>query len=307
MTINAVARWQKPSRLGSLFDKCTILLFICRPIDDGRNHSTKLLNFISQFLHVVRQGGQGLVAFVLELRSVWEDVCGRLVAKIRRHWDSHEDDDDDNDEFADESSLTATCREGDEDETCSLQDAPDPSQVSSSPSSASDVPIDDPQQQDWATAAQYYRQAVKKQTHHPRANFNLGYMYQWGLGVPQDFPLAKRHYDSAAATSHEAQVPVAIALWSLQWHQYILIQYEHLKVKWQKYRLEQQERAKVAASSNGEGRNGDTTADAPSRGRMPKRTTKDILIDHLLSWESALLLLLTLILSYLLNIRRTRR
>lgn len=42
--------------------------------------------------------------------------------------------------------------------------------------------------------------------------FNLGYMYEQGLGIKQDIHLAKRFYDMAADTSTDAQVPVGIAL-----------------------------------------------------------------------------------------------
>ena len=48
--------------------------------------------------------------------------------------------------------------------------------------------------------------------------FNMGYMYQIGLGVPQDFHLAKRYYDMAAETSSKAYVPATLSLWVLFMH-----------------------------------------------------------------------------------------
>ena len=40
----------------------------------------------------------------------------------------------------------------------------------------------------------------------------MGYMYQIGLGVPQDFHLAKRYYDMAAETGSKAYIPASLAL-----------------------------------------------------------------------------------------------
>jgi SEL1 protein len=42
--------------------------------------------------------------------------------------------------------------------------------------------------------------------------FNLAYMHEQGLGLKQDFYLAKRYYDQAAETSTDARVPVTLAL-----------------------------------------------------------------------------------------------
>lgn len=133
------------------------------------------------------------------------------------------------------------------------------------------------QKEDWETAARYYLQATKK-LNHPRANFNLGFMYQWGLGVAQDFPLAKRHYDSAGATAHEAQIPVALALLTLQWHQKFLVQYEYWHDVWQ-------------ASFN------------PKKMSERSSTKTDVLVKHLFSGESALILGLTFIGMWLLRSR----
>ena len=66
-----------------------------------------------------------------------------------------------------------------------------------------------------AIAAQYYRKAAEEHKS-ARANFNLGFMHEWGLGLTQDFPLAKRHYDLAG---EEASIASSIALWAMSAHQ----------------------------------------------------------------------------------------
>ena len=48
--------------------------------------------------------------------------------------------------------------------------------------------------------------------------FNMGFMYQMGLGVPQDFHLAKRYYDMAAESSSKAYLPAALALLGMYAH-----------------------------------------------------------------------------------------
>lgn len=66
-----------------------------------------------------------------------------------------------------------------------------------------------------ATAAKYYRMAAE-QHKSARANYNLGFMHEWGLGLTQDFPLAKRYYDLAGA---EASMASSVALWAMNVHQ----------------------------------------------------------------------------------------
>lgn len=54
------------------------------------------------------------------------------------------------------------------------------------------------------------------------AMWNLGWMYENGIGMPRDFHLAKRHYDLALETNTEAYVPVMLSLIKLHakslWH-----------------------------------------------------------------------------------------
>ncbi|KAJ3715938.1 hypothetical protein DFJ43DRAFT_1101399 [Lentinula guzmanii] len=70
-------------------------------------------------------------------------------------------------------------------------------------------------------AAKYYQSAADTQMS-ALAMWNLGWMYENGVGVPQDFHLAKRHYDLAAQTNSEAYLPVFFSLVKLYvrsiWH-----------------------------------------------------------------------------------------
>ena len=78
---------------------------------------------------------------------------------------------------------------------------------------------------DLAMAGHYYLVASERHQS-PRANFNLGFMHEWGIGLKQDFPLAKRHYDLAKnSNSKEADLAAYIALMVMNIHEYF--------VKWQ--------------------------------------------------------------------------
>ncbi|KAJ7076842.1 hypothetical protein B0H15DRAFT_892952 [Mycena belliarum] len=70
-------------------------------------------------------------------------------------------------------------------------------------------------------AAKYYQSAADTQQS-ALAMWNLGWMYENGVGVPQDFHLAKRHYDLALETNSEASFPVYLSLVKLYarsiWH-----------------------------------------------------------------------------------------
>ncbi len=68
-------------------------------------------------------------------------------------------------------------------------------------------------------AAYYYKKAADEHGS-ARANFNLGFMHEWGLGLTQDFPLAKRHFDLAAqAKNGEGALAVNIALNAMNLHE----------------------------------------------------------------------------------------
>ncbi|ODQ81623.1 hypothetical protein BABINDRAFT_22916, partial [Babjeviella inositovora NRRL Y-12698] len=66
---------------------------------------------------------------------------------------------------------------------------------------------------DYDGAAVRYQIASKKRS--SQATWNLGYMYERGLGVPQDFHLAKRYYDLALVMNPSAYVPVKAAVLKL--------------------------------------------------------------------------------------------
>ncbi|KAH9833995.1 HCP-like protein [Rhodofomes roseus] len=73
---------------------------------------------------------------------------------------------------------------------------------------------DEPENVRWEKAAGYYQSAADTQMS-ALAMWNLGWMYENGIGVPQDFHLAKRHYDLALETNSEASMPVSISLLKL--------------------------------------------------------------------------------------------
>ncbi|ODV82746.1 hypothetical protein CANARDRAFT_10274 [[Candida] arabinofermentans NRRL YB-2248] len=63
---------------------------------------------------------------------------------------------------------------------------------------------------DLEKAATLYHSAVDMQS--KQASFNLGYMYEMGLGVKRDFHLAKRYYDAALLGNTKASIPIQISL-----------------------------------------------------------------------------------------------
>jgi hypothetical protein len=70
--------------------------------------------------------------------------------------------------------------------------------------------------QDEEKAAQCY-QAAADTMQSAQANWNLGWMHENGIGIDQDFHLAKRHYDLALETNpREAYLPVVLALYKLR-------------------------------------------------------------------------------------------
>jgi SEL1 protein len=60
-------------------------------------------------------------------------------------------------------------------------------------------------------------QAAAETMQSAQAMWNLGWMHENGIGIEQDFHLAKRHYDMALETNpREAQLPVVLALYKLR-------------------------------------------------------------------------------------------
>jgi len=59
------------------------------------------------------------------------------------------------------------------------------------------------------TGASEYHQSAQ-------ALYNLGWMHEHGVGLNQDYHLAKRYYDAALATNEEAYLPVTLSLLKLR-------------------------------------------------------------------------------------------
>ncbi|EGZ16559.1 hypothetical protein PHYSODRAFT_544024 [Phytophthora sojae] len=69
---------------------------------------------------------------------------------------------------------------------------------------------------DFVKASAHYSLASKRSN--AQAMFNLALMYEHGIGVEQDFYLAKRFFDKARVAHSDANVPVTLALWKLRAH-----------------------------------------------------------------------------------------
>nr|CCA20031.1 sel1 family protein putative [Albugo laibachii Nc14] len=67
-------------------------------------------------------------------------------------------------------------------------------------------------------AGAHYRLASKQAN--AQATYNLGFMYEHGIGLDQDFHLAKRYYDRAKGFHQDARVPINLAQCKLQLHQF---------------------------------------------------------------------------------------
>jgi len=160
-----------------------------------------------------------------------------------------------------------------------------------------------------STAAHYYRKAAELYDS-PRANFNLGFMHQWGLGLKQDFPLSKRHFDLASTTnSGNAELAVKIALFCMKAHE-DLTKYLVFWKDWQKDDWAQTtqttltgtaKKHRIPNHSNSEIGNGDTSHKFPTG---KKKRTLEIVLSHVLTWETVLLAVLAVAFTMLLNYRR---
>eukprot|EP00624_Nannochloropsis_granulata_P005394 evm.model.NODE_38125_length_9451_cov_24.548725.3 len=73
---------------------------------------------------------------------------------------------------------------------------------------------------DFSKAAKYYQSAAEARQ--PQAMFNLGLLHQYGVGLKQDFHLAKRFLDASAEAYPEAKWPVALALIGLYVHWWVV-------------------------------------------------------------------------------------
>merc|ERR1712110_55276 len=58
-----------------------------------------------------------------------------------------------------------------------------------------------------------YHYRIAADSHgHPQALYNMGYMYQHGLGLKQDLHLAKRNFDKAMEVDADAAIAVTLSL-----------------------------------------------------------------------------------------------
>ena len=176
--------------------------------------------------------------------------------------------------------------------------------------------LDPSLESDLEMAAHYYRMATET-SDSARAHFNLGFLYEWGLGLKQDFPLAKRHYDLAVSggNNNEAEIPVAIALWAMHIHEKFL-KYYRSALAWLEQEEEENddEEAKDSdSSSSGSStshRRGDSAADMIRdilRNKDKSKQAWNVLISHMMSWESLAVLVLTILLTYLVRLRDAQR
>ena len=221
--------------------------------------------------------------------------------------------------------CTTTCPSGVQgaDGTCSSATE----ELSSMPWNSKQPQSDDQDhdQDHMALAARYYRMAAEEHDS-ARANFNLGFMHEFGLGLKQDFPLAKRHYDLCAASRHgEAELAVQVALFAMGWHQQVV----RWRLAWDEWR----ELGTISSDSSPLGkaqafifrswdklRGKKAASDGTNRTKLSKsgrtdarkrsitpRSFHDIMISHLLSWETVVILLLTIFIARLLTDRVERQ
>lgn len=169
----------------------------------GRLHGEKLhigpFGWIQYFLHPEK--------YLPTLFQEWSRTLGHYVLKYTRT---------DNERINSESSTASTC-EANEEGTCRVNEKTQPEDTTATNNS-----VEREMEGDLHTAAHYYQIAGEKH-HSARANFNLGFMHQWGLGLKQDFPMAKRHYDLALSKNNrEAELAVQIALIAMNIHEFII-------------------------------------------------------------------------------------
>jgi hypothetical protein len=65
--------------------------------------------------------------------------------------------------------------------------------------------------QDWVRAAAIYYEAYQERN--AEAMFNLGFMHEFGAGVPKDLPLARKFYLMTSHTMPDARYAVQVRGW----------------------------------------------------------------------------------------------
>ncbi len=150
-------------------------------------------------------------------------------------------------------------------------------------------------EEDLHTAAHYYQIAGEKHMS-ARANFNLGFMHEWGLGLKQDFPMAKRYYDLALSRNYrEAEIAVQIALIAMNTHEFAIRCKMMIEDWWYQRPPSSTEKSSQAASTKTSS-GSSPTAGTEARSHNNKKTEKEVIMAHLFDESSFLIVVLVLLL-----------
>lgn len=206
-----------------------------------------------------------------------DDWSKKLVQTFGK--DTSEEPAGDNAESRDRFSTSMICNS--DDNVCLNEDA------------VQEEEVEDFTESDLHMAAHYYQVAVEKHQS-ARANFNLGFMHEWGLGLKQDFPLAKRHYDLAVSTNtKEAELAVQIALLTMNLHETV-IRGKILFEDWW-YESEGTVESEVSIQSPQVTKSSNVGQPVPRQDTAKRKTREDVIFSHVYNWSSAVLLVLVAI------------
>lgn len=138
------------------------------------------------------------------------------------------------------------------------------------------------------TAIQYYRKAADDHES-ARAYFNLAFMHEWGLGVSQDFTLAKRYYELATKSKEaEGELAVQIASTCLSIHEFVV----QLHSRFTQWSIDP---------------NFMKIFTGPIVTLDGRKSVKDVLLYHALNFDSALILFLIWVLMIIMRDVQDRR
>lgn len=159
--------------------------------------------------------------------------------------------------------------------------------------------LHDDMEEDLHTAAHYYQIAGEKHQS-ARANFNLGFMHQWGLGLKQDFPMAKRHYDLALSrNSREAEIAVQIALIAMNTHEFAIRCKVLIEEWWYQRRASTTEKPNTITStqkSHISSTNSVSRTPSKQPGQNNKKTQKEVIMSHIFDQSSLIIVVLLILL-----------
>jgi SEL1 protein len=167
--------------------------------------------------------------------------------------------------------------------------------------------LHDEMEEDLHNAAHYYQMAGEKHQS-ARANFNLGFMHQWGIGLKQDFPMAKRHYDLALSRNKpEAEIAVQIALIAMNTHEFAIRCKVLIEEWWYKHEASATGNSNTlpntkktySPSSNSvprDQRTGSEPAQSQKPGHNNKKTQEEVIMSHLFDQSSLIIVILFLLL-----------